>query len=274
MAGVVVAWIVVVVMVVVSIVGTVPIVVAVVVIEGITAPIGRVPSPGIVVAIAVTVVVGVVAIAIAIVVWIVPATEHIGNVAGLHPHLIAHNHNRIEGGIVGHREEVGIAIAIVVVGRGHTVRERTKALQTTRIGTAVVIHIDIVVDADIATCRGCGGAHGCIGATHLHIAEDGINVVFGLCRSDHCRDAFFVSLPCGSFGSSNLCLGGSQGSAIVHCIEVIGIGGSTSKIYGESGTARIECKAASQDSEDCNYVSHSHHISVTFSVLNIISFTI
>jgi hypothetical protein len=114
MAGVVVAWIVVVVMVVVSIVGTVPIVVAVVVIEGITAPIGRVPSPGIVVAIAVTVVVGVVAIAIAIVVWIVPSVvpaigrnngctpsaKHRGYIFRLNPHHIARYHHIVECRIV------------------------------------------------------------------------------------------------------------------------------------------------------------------------------
>lgn len=130
------------------IVGRVPMVVMVVVVVWVTAPIGRVPAPIVPIAVAITIVIGVVAIAIAIVIWIIPAAEHIGNVARLHPHLVAHNHHRIECGVVGKGQEVGIAIAVVPIGGGHTVGQRGETLQTARVGTCVVINIYGIVDAN------------------------------------------------------------------------------------------------------------------------------
>ena len=105
-----------------SVVGTIPMVI-VVVVEGIAAPIGRVPAPIVPIAITITIVVGVITVAVAIVVWVVPTAKHIGNIAGFNPYLIAHNHNGIECGIVGKSEEVCIAIAVVPIGRWHTVSQ-------------------------------------------------------------------------------------------------------------------------------------------------------
>ena len=102
-----------------------------------------------VVAIGITVTIiriAVVGIAVAIVdVRATPTAKHCGNVARLYPHLIAHNHNGVEGRIVGQGEEVGVAIAVVVVRRRHLVRGRREAPQTTLVGTLVVIYIDVVV---------------------------------------------------------------------------------------------------------------------------------
>jgi hypothetical protein len=124
----------------------------VVIVEGVVvAVVGRVtPSPiVIIVAVWITItVVGVtiVGIAVAIVdVRATPTAKHCGNIARLYPHLIAHNHNGIEGGIVSQSEEVGVAIAVVVVRRRHLVRRRREAPQTTLVGTLIIIYIDVVV---------------------------------------------------------------------------------------------------------------------------------
>lgn len=110
-----------------------PIPAVVVVVVGIVeAIVGRVPTPeGIVVRVTI---VGITIVWIAIVVGVSvaivyvrasPATaKHCGNVARLNPNLVAHNHNGIEGGIVGQGEEVRVAIAVVVVRRGHLVGGR------------------------------------------------------------------------------------------------------------------------------------------------------
>jgi len=138
---------------VVTIVGVID--VAMVVIVWVATPVGRVPAPIVPVAIAVTIIIWVVAVVVAIVVWIVPAAEHTRNVAGLHPHLVAHNHNGVECGVVGERQEVGVAIAVVPIGGGHTVGQRGETLQPTRIGAGVVIHVDVVVgDVDISRLGG------------------------------------------------------------------------------------------------------------------------
>jgi hypothetical protein len=258
--GVVVAGVVVVV--VVAVVGRVPVVVAVVVIVGITTPVGRVPAPGIVVAIAITIVVGVVAIVVAIVIRIVPAAEHIGDVAGLHPHLIAHNHNRVEGGVVGQGEEVGVAVAVVVVRRGHTVGERGESLQTASVGAAVVVHIDVVVDADVAT-RGATRTHRGVGATHLDIAQDGVDVILGFGRSNHCSNTLLVGLACGCLGGSNLGLGLGQGCTVVDAVEVVGVG-CESSAQSYVCTAGGKCEAPAKECYKCCYISRSHHISELF----------
>ena len=211
--------------VVVSVVGTIPMVV-VVVVERVAAPIGRVPAPIVPIAIAVTIIIGVIAVAVAIVVWIVPAAKHIGNIARLHPHLVTHNHNGIERGVVGERQEVCVAIAVVPIGRGHTIGERGETLQTTRIGTAVVVYVEVVVGAhSAATChnRACGACH------HIIVTQNIVNVGTRICCGNHCCDASFVLCPCGSFllGEQSLCL--FQGGDVVCAVEVVNIGGGVAR---------------------------------------------
>ena len=203
--------------------------------EGVTTPIGRVPAPIVPIAIAVTIVIWVVAVAVTVVVWVVPAAEHIGYVAGLHPHLIAHNHHGVECGVVGECEEVSVAIAVVPIGGGHTVGERRETLQTASVGTRIVVHIDCVV-GDIYTTSAIGCHHRSCGAFHnIQVAQNIVNIGLGIGLCDHCCDAAlgFGFGCCLLFGQQSLGL--TQSLRIVHTIEVVGVGCHTAscQIYRE-----------------------------------------
>lgn len=213
----------VVVMVVVVIVVVVPVVVAVIVVEGVASPVGRAPAPVVVVTVAITIVVGVVAIAVAIIVGVVPATKHIGDVARLYPHLVAHNHNGVEGGVVGQSEEVGIAIAEVVVGRGEAVTHRGEAPQTTCIGAAVIIHIDVVVDADVVATAIAIGCH--ISTTKLNIGKDVVDVGYGIRSGHHCGNTFLLLGFGLGVGCGNFLFGFGQSHHVVSSVEVVDVGG-------------------------------------------------
>lgn len=215
-----------------------PIPAVVVVVVGIVeAIVGRVPTPeGIVVRVTI---VGIAVIWIAIVVGVSvaivdvrasPATaKHCGDVARLNPNLIAHNHNGIESGVVGQGEEVRVAIAVVVVRRGHLVGGRREAPEPALVGTLVVIYVDVVVGVVYHhPTRRCSAGHHWV--VEVKIAQQVVDIGLGIGGCYHCVNPLFALGGCGcnccGLGSLLLgqsTLGGCNSHAVVGAIEVVGI---------------------------------------------------
>lgn len=210
----------VIVVVMVSVVGTIPRVVVPIVV-GVTSPIGRIPSPRIVVAVGVAIVVGVVTIAVAVVVGVIPAAEHVGNVARLYPHLIAHDHHGVECGVVGQREEVGVTVAEIPIGGGHTIGQRGETLQTTRIGATIVIDIDVVVDVHIRACCSANRCNLGIATFVGEVSKNLVDIGLGIGCGNHSSYSLLVGGPrCGLlFGP--YALGLTKCSHIVDTIEIV-----------------------------------------------------
>ena len=66
-----------------------------------------------------------------------PRAEHRGDVLGLDPHLVARNHDVVEGRVVGRQVGELAAVAEVVVARRQAVGGRLEAAQTPCIGAFV-----------------------------------------------------------------------------------------------------------------------------------------
>jgi hypothetical protein len=169
--------------------------------------------------------VAVVGIAVAIVdVRATPTAKHCGNIARLYPHLIAHNHNGIEGGVVGQSEEVGVAIAVVVVRRRHLVRGRREAPQTTLVGTLIIIYIDVVVGVivvDDNTARRDSIGH--CRVVEIQIAQKVVDIGLGIGGSYHSVDSPFALGCFGGLLFGQGTLGSGNGCTVVGAVEVVAI---------------------------------------------------
>lgn len=225
----------------------------VVIIEGVvvTIVVRGPPTPVVVVVWAVVAIVtigiavAVVGIAVAIVdVRATPTAKHCGNVARLYPHLIAHNHNGIEGGIVGQSEEVGVAVAVVVVRRGHLVRGRREAPQTTLVGTLIVIYIDIIVGVivvDDNTARSDSLGH--CRVVEIQIAQKVVDIGLGIGGCDHSVNSPFALGCFGGLLFGQGTLGSGNGCTVVSSVEVVAIccGVAGGGAPNREGYARGEC---------------------------------
>lgn len=229
-------------------VGTIP---GVVIVEGIVvAVVGRVTPSPIIIIVAVWITIAVVGITI---VWITvaivdvratPTAKHCGNIARLYPHLIAHNHHGVESGVVGQSEEVGVAIAVVVVRRRHLVRGRRETFQTTLVGTLIVINIDVVVGIivvdDNATRSHCCGH---CGVVEVEVTEQVVDIGLGIGSCNHSVDSL---LSLGGFGGllfGQSTLGGGDGCTVVGAVEVVAIccgvaGGGAPDLEGDARRKR------------------------------------
>ena len=86
-----------------------------------------------------------------------PSTKHRGYILRLHPYLISRHHNVIEGRIVCRSVAHSIACSKVIIACWQTICWRVKAIETTRVGTLVVISYDrgvVLTRSSIVLCLG------------------------------------------------------------------------------------------------------------------------
>ena len=129
-----------------------------------------------------------------------PRAEHRGDVLGLDPHLVARDHDVVEGRVVGGQIGELAAVAEVVVARRHAVGGRLEAAQTARIGALVGVCQHILIGVRVVIGRLGVGRFG-LGEQRLPLGATG----FGLGAAH--------------FGAGLLLFG--DGLAVVQSVEVV-----------------------------------------------------